>query len=133
MSVTASQIRSHCTCHHLRRGVRSVTYGLDHRGNRRKQQDHPDDTTDRPIRSRYDLLCRTRSVTDRCDVVCVRFDRWTANLQSASFVDRSVSLSGSTVKFTASGPSAAYFGSTVPGLRYLSIMAQSFNPMISSP
>lgn len=55
------------------------------------------------------------------------------SLQSASFVDRSVSLSGSTVKFTASGPSAAYFGSTVPGLRYLSIMAQSFNPMISSP
>lgn len=55
------------------------------------------------------------------------------SLQSASFVDRSVSLSGATVKFTATGPNAAYFGSTVPGLRYMSIMSQSFNPMISSP
>ncbi len=55
------------------------------------------------------------------------------SLQSASFVDRSVSLSGATVKFTATGPNAAYFGSTVPGLRYMSIMNQSFNPMISSP
>ena len=55
------------------------------------------------------------------------------SLQSASFVDRSVSLSGATVKFTATGPNAAYFGSTVPGLRYMAIMQQGFNPMISSP
>ena len=55
------------------------------------------------------------------------------SLQSASFVDRSVSVAGSTVKFTAYGPNAAYFGSTAPGLRYMSIMMQGFNPMISSP
>lgn len=53
-------------------------------------------------------------------------------LLSASFVDRSVSLSGSTVKFTAYGPNAAYFGSTMPGLRYMAIMAQTFNPMVVS-
>ena len=55
------------------------------------------------------------------------------SLQSASFVDRSVSVAGSTVKFTAYGPNAAYFGSTAPGLRYMAIMQQGFNPMISSP
>ncbi len=55
------------------------------------------------------------------------------SLQSASFVDRSVSLSGATVKFTAYGPNAAYFGSTAPGLRYMAIMQQGFNPMVSSP
>jgi len=55
------------------------------------------------------------------------------SLQSASFVDRSVSVAGSTVKFTAYGPNAAYFGSTAPGLRYMAIMLQGFNPMVSSP
>ena len=55
------------------------------------------------------------------------------SLQSASFVDRSVSVAGSTVKFTAYGPNSAYFGSTTPGLRYMAIMQQGFNPMVSSP